>query len=283
MSKEVPKKCHCCEDGDYIAGAVYTSYPINNEMHPMYLSHRFPCADTYKCNKCDHVYRHYEEDVTQYHRSDNYRGKKGFSKDKKRFTTKEDLHSKKIRNERWHNQLLLVKQFVKQDDSLVDLASGKGGFLGHAKKYYKNLTGTEIHPTALTHNAETNPEVNIIISDILDMDDNVSYDCATAFDVIEHVDDIKALVKKLHKIVNKYFILQVPCDRDPYPPPNDPYHWANQHCAGRFDGHVHYFTEKSIESLFCENGLFSLELIIKSGPGVLANGQELIGVVKNNS
>jgi len=281
MKKEVPRKCHCCEDGDYISDSVYTSFPINNQVLPIHLSHRLPCPDTYKCNKCDHIYRHYEEDVTEYHKSDNYRGEKGFSEDKKKFTISEEL--KKIRNQRWSNQLSIVQHFVKKDDSLIDLATGTGGFLGHAKKYYKNLTGTDLHPTALSHNAETNPEVNIIISDILDMDDNVSYDCATAFDVIEHVDDIKALVKKLHKIVNKYFILQIPFNRAPYPPPNDPHHWANGHCAGRFDGHVHYYTEKSIESLFCKNGLFSLESIIKSGQGVLANGEELIAVVKNNS
>lgn len=281
MKKEVPKKCHCCEDGDYVSDSVYTSFPINNQVHPIHLSYRFPCPDTYKCNKCDHVYRHYEEDVTEYHKSDDYRGEKCFSEDKKKFTISKEL--KKVRDERWLNQLGIVRKFAKEDDSLVDLATGMGGFLEHAKKYYKNLTGTELHRTALTHNAETNPEVNIIISDILDMDDNVSYDCATAFDVLEHVDDIRSLVNKLHKIVNKYFIFQVPCNREPYPPPNHPYHWANEHCAGRFDGHVHYFTEKSIKSLFSKDGLFSLELIMLSGPGVLAGGQELMVVVKNNA
>ena len=281
MKKEVPKKCHCCEDGDYVSGSVYTSFPINNQVHPTDLSYRLPCPDTYKCNKCDHVYRHYEEDVTEYHKSDDYRGEKLFSEDKKKFIISKEF--KKVRDERWLNQLGIVRKFAKEDESLVDLATGMGGFLEHAKKYYKNLTGTDLHRTALTHNAETNPEVNIIISDILDMDDNVSYDCATAFDVLEHVDDIRSLVNKLHKIVNKYFIFQVPCNRDPYPPPNHPYHWANQHCAGRFDGHVHYFTEKSIESLFCKDGLFSLELMMLSGPGVLAGGQELMVVAKNNA
>jgi ubiquinone/menaquinone biosynthesis C-methylase UbiE len=281
MTKEVPKKCHCCEDGDYISGSVYTSFPINNQVHPIHLSHRLPCPDTYKCNKCDHVYRHYEEDITEYHKSDNYRGEKGFSEDKKKFTISEEL--KKVRDQRWLNQLGIVRQFAKEDDSLVDLATGMGGFLEHAKKYYKNLTGTELHHTALTHNAETNPEVNIIISDILDMDDNVSYDCATAFDVLEHVDDIRSLVNKLHKIVNKYFIFQIPFNRTPYAPPNDLYHWTNDHMEGRFDGHVHFYTERSIESLFCKDGLFSLELMMLSGPGVLAGGQELMVVVKNNA
>ena len=279
------KKCHCCNEGEYLSGVVYTNFPFHRT-NPEVLANRLPCPDTYKCNKCGHVYRHYKEDVAEFHRSDDYRGgEKGFTEDKKMFAkeftslaAKEAY--KKQRNSRWINQLEIVRRFVKQDESLVDLATGTGGFLERAKKYYKNLTGTDIHQTSLTHNAETNPEVNIIISDILDMDESVKYDAATAFDVLEHVDDINKHVKKLHKIVNKYFIFQVPCDREPYPPPNDPYHWANNHCKGRFDGHVHYYTEKSIESLFCKDDLFSLKFIAKSGLGVLANGAELITVLK---
>jgi ubiquinone/menaquinone biosynthesis C-methylase UbiE len=248
MSKKVPEKCHCCDEGDYISGVVYTSFPIKQYTHPEALAYRLPCPDTYKCNKCDHVYRHYEEDVTAYHKSDDYRGKKRFSEDKKKFMISEE--AKKVRAQRKLNQLAIVKHFVKKDDSLVDLGTGIGGFLDHAKKYYKNLTGTDIHQTSSTHNAETNSEINIIVCDILHMDESVTYDAATAFDVIEHVDDIKPLVNKIHKIVNKYFILQIPFNRSPYPPPNNPHHWRNLHCEGRFDGHVHYYTEESIKFLF---------------------------------
>ena len=94
---------------------------------------------------------------------------------------------------------------------------------------------------------------------------------------------MRMIFRELWFIINKYFIFQIPFNRTPYAPPNDLHHWTNDHCKGRFDGHVHFFTERSIESLFCKDGSFSLELIMLSGPGILAGGEELMAVVKNNT
>lgn len=259
MEEQPQKSCHCCDYGNYLC---------------------YPCADTYKCDQCGHIYRHYKEDVAEFHKGDDYRGADGFAEDKQTFTMSEEL--KAARAVRCQRQLSIVKKYIKENESLIDLATGTGVFIKEAKEYYKNLKGSDIHRTVATHNAIANPEVEIIISDVFLMDEDVTYDGITAFDVLEHIDDISKFVEKVHKISNKYFILQVPCDRDPFPPPNDPFHHLNEHCAGRFDGHVHYYTEQSLEALFCKNNLFSSEVVKKAAPGVLANGAEIIAVFKNS-
>ena len=257
MKREPQKNCHCCDHVNYS---------------------RYPCADTYRCDQCGHIYRHYKEDVAEFHEGDDYRAGQ-FEKDKKSFKSLGPLREAK-RAIRCQNQLGLVKQYIKENESLMDLATGTGVFLKEAKKYYKNLKGSDIHRTVATHNAIANPEVEIIISDVFLMDEDVTYDGITAFDVLEHIDDISKFVEKVHKISNKYFILQVPCDREPFPPPNEPFHHWNAHCAGQFDGHVHYYTEQSLKTLFCKNNLFSSEIIRKVAPGILANGAEMIAVFK---
>ena len=253
--EKVPKKCHCCDNGNY---------------------KDYSYVDTYKCDQCGHIYRHFKEDVTKFHEGDDYRGHTHpicpdgqFSEDKKTFKELPPA-LKQERLIRCQKQLSIVKRFIKENESLIDLATGKGFFLEEAKKIYKNLKANDLHRTSVSHNAETNPEVEIILCDILSMDESTSYDGATGFDVLEHIDDVNRFVEKVYKILNKYLIIQVPCDREPFPPPNE----------GVFDGHVHYFSEQSLYSLFCKNNLFSLEGLKKAMPGELAGGPEIIAVFK---
>ena len=248
MKKQPLKDCHCCDQGNYLP---------------------YACVDTYRCDQCGHVHRHYKEDVTEFHESDVYRDGQ-FDENKQGFKDL-DPRLRAVRAVRCQRQLSIVKEYIKENESLIDLATGKGFFLEEAKKYYKNLKASDLHRVVVTHNAVTNPEVEIILSDISSMDESVAYDGVTAFDVLEHIDDINKLAEKVYKISNKYFIMQVPCDR-PLPPPNE----------GLFDGHAHYFTKESLEALFCKNNLFSPESIRKSAPGELAGGPEIIAVFKNN-
>lgn len=237
------KKCHCCKEGNY---------------------KQYVCADTYKCDNCGHIYRHYKGDISSFHKGDVYRDGQ-FDKDMQAFKQLTP-QQRSTRSVRCKKQLSVVRDFANDDDSLIDLATGKGFFLEEAKVYFKNLKATDIHRVVQRHNAITNPEVEIILCDILDMDENSNYDIVTAFDVLEHVDDIDKFIKKAYKICNKYCVVQVPCDR-PMSPPNI-----------KFDGHAHYFNENSLQDAFCKDGLFSAKKIKKYGPGQVAGGAEIIGV-----
>ena len=79
---DIPKNCHCCDDGDYSP---------------------YECEDTYKCEDCGHIHRQYKEDVTKFHESDVYRDGQ-FDKDKQCFLELPP-NIKKIRTERCQRQL----------------------------------------------------------------------------------------------------------------------------------------------------------------------------------
>ena len=102
-----------------------------------------------------------------------------------------------------------------------------------------------------------------INSSVLELSDE-PYDIVFGFDVLEHIVDIQEFKTKMTKIVKNLLVLQVPIDRTMVPP--------NEY----FDGHSHYFSPKSIVSLFEE--VFEPKGIFYGTRGKLARGPELLCV-----
>ena len=117
------------------------------------------------------------------------------------------------------------------------MASGKGFMLKELKDMVKDITCSDIHPSVINHNKEYNPHVqNFIVSDVLTLPDDKQYDVVIAMDMLEHVEDVDEFVTKLASIVNEYVVIQVPINRNLIP------------VNSNFDGHIHYFSEKSLNS-----------------------------------
>jgi hypothetical protein len=221
-------------------------------------------VDTYRCPSCGHIHRHYYFSSLDFHAGDKYReGQFDIEKDLFKEVSPQEREKRK---ERVLKQLSIVGEYISPNQTALEVASGKGFMLSEAKHFFKKLTGNDLHPTVAKHNKLTNPEVEILVCDILDIAEDTKYDTVLAFDVLEHIEDANSFVNKISAITNKYVVVQVPVDRS-LPPPNP-----------NFDGHVHYFSKASLNELFTKNNLFQCRFMYKSKRGELANGPELIAV-----
>ena len=90
-------------------------------------------------------------------------------------------------------------------------------------------------------------------------------------DMLEHIEGVNEFVIKMDSIVREYIVVQVPIARA-LPPVNP-----------NFDGHVHYFSEDSLKTLFTKKDFFECVHIHTSLPNELANGRELIAVFKKRN
>jgi hypothetical protein len=108
--------------------------------------------------------------------------------------------------------------------------------------------------------------------------ENKKYDIVVAMDVLEHVENIKEFAQKMHSLTNKYAVIQIPVERG-LKCPNDP---ALQ--GGReFDGHLHYFSEFSLNNLFIKDDMFKCVFMYKSFPKELANGREIFAIFEKKA
>lgn len=248
-----PKICICC-------GGTYAAHGPK---------------DTYRCKQCKHIYRHsYITSALETHSLGGTYRNKEYDVENETFQDLEKLKGKKhliIRAERVKKQLDTVINFFSKSDTVLEVASGKGFMLTQLLDYFDNVTGMDLHPYVKNYNKKNNPRAEFIVCDFLEFPEENKYDVIFAMDVMEHIEDANKFVNKMAALANKYVVVQVPVDRS--------LKLVNNKSKG-FDGHVHYFSEESLKSVFTKNNLFQCEFIYKSKRHELANGPELIAVFK---
>ena len=275
-----PKKCHCCGNGEYKQiSELHGHQALYAREKSMYMSSIEDAVDTYICTNpvCKHVYRHYYEDISDFHREGGLR-----TKQKNQKTGLLDLGTPEkiqLKIQRAENQLFCVRDFLLQDDLALEIAPGRGFFLMVAKEYFKTIKGVDIDPAVVTHNKILHPNIEVKSCSFLDLSEDEKYDVILAFDFLEHIEELDDFVTKLHAITNKYAVIQIPVDR-PIIPPN--YHLLENPKKHQlpFDGHLHYFSEFSLNNLLSKNGLFECVHMYKTFPGETAGGKELLCVFK---
>ncbi len=275
-----PKKCHCCGDGEYKQmNELYGHQSLYVREKHMYIPNIEDVVDTYICVNpvCKHVYRHYYEDISDFHREGNLR-----KKQKNEKTSLLDLgtpENVKLKMDRTRRQFSYVKDFMLQDDLAFEIAPGRGFFLMVAKEYFNTIKGVDIDPGVIAHNEILNPDIEVKLCSFLDLPEDEKYDVILAFDFLEHIEELNDFVIKLYAITNKYVVIQVPVDR-PIIPPN--YHLLEKPKEHQlpFDGHLHYFSEFSLNNLLSKDGLFECAHMYKTFPGETAGGKELLCVFK---
>tara|TARA_A100001015_G_C14955094_1_gene698432 strand:- start:28 stop:888 length:861 start_codon:yes stop_codon:yes gene_type:complete len=137
----------------------------------------------------------------------------------------------------------LLRKFDKKNSLLLDYGCGSGWFIEHAKKFYR-CEGYE--PT--TYMADLVQEnLNIRMhTDATKLPKN-SYDIITLFDVIEHVEDVRGMRKKLYSMLKKGGIILI------FTPNKDSFAFDLMKEKQNLvipPLHLHYFNIESLSKLF---------------------------------
>jgi 2-polyprenyl-3-methyl-5-hydroxy-6-metoxy-1,4-benzoquinol methylase len=110
----------------------------------------------------------------------------------------------------WEKRLKLILKNINHGN-LLDISTGTGQFLQHAKRYF-NVTGTEISLEAAKIAKEKyNLDLTVGNNSLESLPDNC-YDVITLFHVLEHVDNPKQLILQARQKLKHegYLIIAVP-------------------------------------------------------------------------
>jgi ubiquinone/menaquinone biosynthesis C-methylase UbiE len=187
---------------------------------------------TYHCKNCGHILRNYDNDLLDFHKTD-------FRKKFRRSINEFDSSGKVLpifhlnRRGIVEARFELVKNHFNENQRVLDIGAGAGTFAN----LLRNNKNCIIDCIELDENLveELNRlQFKTICSDFLSFDFNQkTYDIIYSWHVLEHILDCHAFFKKC-SFLSKKFLIEIP---------------INRKIPKKFDGHVHYFTKKSIEIL----------------------------------
>jgi len=194
------------------------------------------------CSDCGHGYRIYDGNIIEYHKK-YYR--KNFQRTANEFkdgkvTELFHLARKKI----VENRLRLIQKYISDTDNILDIGSGAGTFANALKHHVYNIQCLELDQSLINECKRLG--FYTFTKDFLTQDFNNMYDVIFAWHVLEHIDDIHKFVEKCSKLSRKYIIIEVPSKRKP---------------SKIFEGHLHYFTKKSLELLCKSLGLQIVDIM----------------------
>lgn len=190
-----------------------------------------------KCNDCWHTYVRYDGDGLYYHktlyRSAGHDGTRGGGEIVDGVFT-DEFHNR--RHNICINRMKFLEPIMSEVDSVLDIGAGGGTFLNLIKDKVSLAEGTEV--SDICNSNLTNDGYKVYHGAFTQMEIEKVYDLVTCWHVLEHIENLKNFPKKLYNVTGKYAVLEVPTNR----------HLRNP--DDNFDGHFHYFSEKSLELLF---------------------------------
>ena len=191
----------------------------------------------YKCSDCGHTFINYTEDGVKYHktlyRKPNQEGNRGDNEVKDgKFT--DEFH--KRREGICKNRMLAIKDLIPEATTALDIGAGGGTFLKMLEKEVDVVEATEVSDLCAENLNEYGFKIYHGAFTLMDI--NSTYDLVTCWHVLEHVEDLQMYVKKVKQVVGKYLVIEIPVNRRLRNPDTE------------FDGHFHYFSEKSLKKLF---------------------------------
>lgn len=191
----------------------------------------------YKCNNCGHTYINYTDDGILYH-------KELYRKPGQDGTRANDEVINGVFTENFHirrkgiceRRIDKIEKYLVESNSLLDIGAGGGTFLNMAKTFIPDYEATEVSDLCAYNLKQDGHKVHHGAFTKMNLDRE--YDLVTCWHVLEHVQDIQSFVPKAKQVTKKYLVIEVPIDRRLRNPDSD------------FDGHFHYFSEKSLRILF---------------------------------
>lgn len=206
-------KCHAC-------GSKYCEIETNNKL-------------TYQCVNCFHIYRPYDN-ALKFHMDGKFRTQKRNQKDNREFDSNGNItqYFHDARKIICNKRLLTIDNYISNSDNCLDIGAGAGTF---AKRLLTSDKSVKIECTEVDSKLRKECE-RLGFKTHKTIPLNQTFNIAFAWHVLEHVEDVHDFIKKVSHILdeNGTFIVEVP---------------SNRRIPKVFDGHLHYFGEKSFKTL----------------------------------
>lgn len=228
-----------------------------------------------RCFRCGYVFDNprpkQQEIVDYYSRSDKYN---------------EWIEEEYARDVLWNRRLRKMKKYA-MSGTLLDVGTGIGQFLHHARSHFTEVYGTEVSDSAVDI-ARSKYGLKVLKGSLENIDfKGVTFDNISLFHVLEHVLSPKQVITTCHSLLNKNGVLFVAV-------PNDLFLIEKKmsrlrRCLGfkaseeasssfqkiRFDGtmpeiHLSHFTPTTLKYLLANSGFQILEMSLD--PAYAASG-----------
>lgn len=225
------ENCPVCKNTQFTNHLICTDHTVTGESFALV-----------KCSNCKLIFtnpRPAEEKLSEYYKSDQYIS----HTDKANSLI--NVAYKIIRTHTLKKKKNLIKKYV-ETSSLLDFGCGTGDFLLTCKKDGWDTYGFEPDENASDISKQKGLEV---ISEIEKLD---LVNAITAWHVIEHVSNLKEVIKLLTKKLKKggVFIIAVP-NNNSY----DAIYYKENWAAYDVPRHLYHFTQKSFGKLIAESKL----------------------------
>jgi rubredoxin len=237
----------------------YKSCPVCNVIKKFRGSGRMSaCAvDAHRCETCAHIFIDYQGDGLNYHkeeyRNNSHGTRSDFEIEEGRFTKSFHEARRKICEAR----LREIEPYLTPSLKCLDVGAGGGTFAMALKEKFSIATECQ-EISDICFNNLTNYGFKTHRGDFSSIDFNKTYDLVTCWHALEHIKDLRSFSQKAAEICSGLLIIEVPVNRQ-LKDPNE-----------KWDGHYHFFSERSLPLLFEDN--FNL-IDIKEGvqsPALLA-------------
>lgn len=191
------------------------------------------------CPNCGHTYRTYDGDNIKFH-AQKYRKDKRHHRDKSEFDDLGEV-TPQFHNARkaiCEKRLEHLKPILESSFSCLDIGAGAGTFAKSLLPFVSSVSCIELDRHLLKECQRLG--LTTMTGDFLSIDIPQQFDLVTAWHVLEHVENAKMFVSKMKRLSKKHVVIEVPHSR---------------RIKQKYDGHLHYFSEKSFRELLTKCGL----------------------------
>ena len=122
------------------------------------------------------------------------------------------LSEEETRDALWRRRLKKMHR-TRKPGNLLDVGTGTGQFLRHAKPYYTEVCGTEVSESAIEV-ARTKYNLNVAKGVIEEIEFGTTFDNISLFHVLEHVPNPRATIERCHSLLNSGGILVIAVPND---------------------------------------------------------------------
>lgn len=212
-----------------------------------------------KCKSCNHIFcsKYDEAELTNLYISNYYNS-----------PTDPRINRWKESNKSiWQGNVSNITPYIKNNDHILDIGAGTGGFLQelYASNQTLKLSAIEISANAIESMRITQPYINIIQKELHDINENIQLDGITLLQVLEHVYDPLAHCRTILKHLKPggFFLLTVPNRESIYVKKQG----LQEPLCYKNPTHLQFFNKTDITNILSSSGFCNIKRLVCFGGG----------------